>query len=176
MTCRTLGLFITLTRSFLVVPLAEAQPLANVPRIGVVTGADNPGSWSMEIDSRPGGFPKAFRQGRRDRGSIEGQNILVEYRSAAGHLNRIPGLVAELVQLQVAVLFSPNGPAIRAAKEATRTIPIVMAMTADPVAAGIVASLARPGGNITGLTTLNRGLSGKRLEWLTAVGPGRARA
>lgn len=83
--------------------------------------------------------------------------------------------MAELVHLPVDVLFSGNGPAIRAAKEATKTIPIVMAMTADPVAAGIVERLARPGGNITGLTTLNRGLSSKRLELLTEVVPGLTR-
>jgi putative ABC transport system substrate-binding protein len=129
----------------------------------------------MEIDAMPEGFPKAFRQGLRDLGYMEGKNILVEYRSAEGHLDRIPGLVAELVQLKVDVLVSGNGPAVRAAKEATSAIPIVMAITADPVAAGIVESLARPVGNITGLTTLNRGLSGKRLELLAEVVPGLAR-
>jgi putative ABC transport system substrate-binding protein len=101
----------------------------------------------MEIDSMPpGGFAKAFRQGLRELGYIEGKNILIEYRTAAGDLDQIPGLVAELVQRQVDVLVSGNGPAIRAAKAATRTIPIVMAITADPVAAGLIESLARPGG------------------------------
>jgi hypothetical protein len=115
----------------------------------------------------PSGFPKAFRQGLRELGYLEGTNILIEYRGAGGHLDRIPSLVAELVQLQVDVLVSSNGPAVRAAKQATTTIPIVMALTADPVAMGLIESLARPGGNITGLTTLNRRLTGKRLEVLT---------
>jgi putative tryptophan/tyrosine transport system substrate-binding protein len=176
MTHRTLALLITLTLALLVAPLAaHAQQPTNVPRIGMVTGGGDPRAWPMEIDSMPEGLPKTFRQGLRDLGYIEGKNILIEYRGAAGHLDRIPGLMAELVQLKVDVLVSGNGPAIRAAKEATRTIPIVMAMTADPVATGIVESLARPGGNITGLTTLNRGLSGKRLELLAEVVPGLSR-
>jgi putative ABC transport system substrate-binding protein len=176
MTHRTIALLITLVLVLLVAPLAaHAQQPTNVPRIGVVTGGGNPGDWPMEIDSMPEGILKAFRQGLRDLGYMEGKNILVEYRRAEGHLDRIPGLVAELVQLKVDVLFSSNGPAVRATKVATRTIPIVMAMTADPVAAGIVESLARPGGNITGLTTLNRGLSGKRLELLAEVVPGLSR-
>jgi putative tryptophan/tyrosine transport system substrate-binding protein len=129
----------------------------------------------MEIDSMPEGFPQAFRRGLRDLGYREGHNILVEYRGAQGHLDRIPGLVAELVQLHVDVLVSSNGPAIRAAKQATHTIPIVMTITADPVAMGLVESLARPGGNITGLTTLNRTLTGKRLQLLTEVVPGISR-
>jgi putative ABC transport system substrate-binding protein len=123
----------------------------------------------------PEGFLKAFRHGLRELGYMEGKNILVEYRGAEGHLDRIPGLVAELVQRQVDVLVSGNGPAIRAAKAATRTIPIVMAITADPVATGLIESLARPGGNLTGLTTLTRRLSGKRLEVLTEVVPGLSR-
>jgi putative tryptophan/tyrosine transport system substrate-binding protein len=123
----------------------------------------------------PEGFPKAFRQGLRELGYLEGDTILVEYRAAEGHLDRIPGLVADLVQLPVDVLVSGNGPAIRAAKAATRTIPVVMAITADPVATGLIASLARPGENLTGLTTLNRRLTGKRLEVLTEVVPGLAR-
>jgi putative tryptophan/tyrosine transport system substrate-binding protein len=117
------------------------------------------------------GLPATVARARVSRG----HTILVEYRGAAGDLDRIPGLVGELVQRQVDVLVSNNGPAIRAAKAATRTIPIVMAITADPVATGLVESLARPGGNLTGLTTLNRHLTGKRLEMLTEVVPGISR-
>ena len=111
----------------------------------------------------------------RELGYLEGHTILVEYRGAAGDLDRVPSLVADLVQRQVDVLFSNNGPAIRAAKAATRAIPIVMAITADPVTTGLVESMARPGGNLTGLTTMNRRLTGKRLEVLTEVVPGLAR-
>jgi putative ABC transport system substrate-binding protein len=171
-----IGLLLTLALVVLVAPFTvEAQQPPNVPRIGLVTGGGDLESWPLEIDAMPGGFPKAFRQGLRELGYMEGHNILVEYRGAGGHLDRIPGLVAELVHLNVDVLVSGNGPAIRAAKQATTTIPIVMAMTADPVAAGLVESLARPGGNLTGLTTLNRRLSGKRLEVLTEVVPGLSR-
>ena len=118
---------------------------------------------------------RAFRQGLRDLGYIEGKNILVEYRYIEGKRDRIPGLVAELVQLKVDVLVSGTLPAIRAAKQATKTIPIVMVTTMDPVATGLVDSLARPGGNITGLTRLTRDLSGKRLELLKEVVPGISR-
>jgi putative tryptophan/tyrosine transport system substrate-binding protein len=147
MTHRTIALLITLALGLLMVPpAAHAQQPTHVPRIGVVTGGGNLGGWLMEIDSMPEGFPKALRQGLRDLGYIEGKNILIEYRGAEGNLDQIPGLVAELVQLQVDVLVSGNGPAIRAAKQVTSTIPIVIAITADPIAAGIVESLARPGG------------------------------
>ena len=112
---------------------------------------------------------EAFRQGLRDLGYIEGKNILVEYRYIEGKLDRYPSLVAELVQLKVDVLVATA--AIRAAKEATKTIPIVIVTPSDPVANGIVDSLARPGGNITGLTRFTRELSGKRLEVLREVVP-----
>jgi putative tryptophan/tyrosine transport system substrate-binding protein len=114
---------------------------------------------------------KAFRQGLRELGYVEGENILIEYRYLEGKRDRIPSLVAELVQLKVDVLVASTPPAIRAAKKATKTIPIVMVTTNDPVATGIVDSLARPGGNITGLTRLTRDLSGKRLELLREVVP-----
>jgi putative ABC transport system substrate-binding protein len=138
----------------------EAQQPTKIPRIGYVSGIDanNPNT-------------EAFRQGLRDLGYIEGKNILIEYRYAEGKLDRVPGLVAEVVQLKVDVVVSGNLPGIRAAKEATKTIPIVMILAVDPVATGIVDSLARPGGNITGLVTLRRDLSGKRLELLTEVIP-----
>jgi len=115
---------------------------------------------------------EAFRQGLRDLGYFDGKNILVEYRYAEGNQDRIPGLVAELVQLKVEVLVVGAQASIRAAKNATRTIPIVMVSSVDPVAAGMVDSLAHPGGNITGLARLTRDLSGKRLELLKEAVPG----
>ena len=144
----------------LCVPVKAQQP-TKIPRIGYVSGADlnDPGP------------EKAFRQGLRDLGYIEGKNILIEYRSQEGKADRGPGLVAELVQLKVDVLVLVTSPAIRAAKQATKTIPIVMVTTADPVATGLVDSLARPGGNITGLTRITRDLNGKRLELLKEVVP-----
>jgi putative tryptophan/tyrosine transport system substrate-binding protein len=142
---------------------AEAQQGTKIPRIGYVIG------------SGPGPLVEAFRQGLRDFGYIEGKNILVEYRYAEGNRDRIPGLVAELVQLKVDILVSPTGTAILAAKQATKTIPIIMVIIQDPVATGLVDSLARPGGNITGISTLVRELGGKRLELLKEVVPGMSR-
>src|SRR5688572_9552623 len=119
--------------SFLLVarsPPVEAEQPGKIPRIGYLAASS---------DSRsPGPLVEAFRQGLRGLGYIEGQNILVEYRYAEGNLDRIPSLVTELVQLKVDVLFSGNLPAIRAAKQATRTIPIVMVLSVDPVATGII--------------------------------------
>ena len=146
---------------------AEAQQPAKVPRIGYL---------SRTGDSKNPGFQvEGFRQGLRDVGYIEGKNIRVEYRYIEGKSDSIPSLVAELVQLKVDVLVLGPLPAIRAAKQATKTIPIVMVTTQDPVGAGFVDSLARPGGNITGLTTLQRELSGKRLELLKEAVPGISR-
>ena len=139
---------------------AHAQQPKKLPRIGFLSGRSAPNPTNPD----PSG--DAFRRGLRDLGYIEGNNILVDYRYADGTLDRITGLIAELVQLNVDILVSPTGPAIRAAKEATKTIPIVMVVTIDPVATGLVESLARPGGNITGLTRLTRELSGKRLDLL----------
>ena len=177
MTRLSIGLLLTLALSLLVAPVAaDAQPPTKVPRIGMVSGSGDPGAWTVEIDAMPpGGFAKAFRQGLRALGYREGENILIERRTAAGHLDRIPGLVAELLHLHVDVLVSGNTRAIRAAKAATTTVPIVMVYNADPVADGIVESLARPGGNITGLTTLTHDLRGKRLKLLPEVVPGLAR-
>jgi len=141
----------------------DAQQTKKVPRIGFVSGAGDP--------SNPGPAVEAFQKGLRDRGYIEGKNILVEYRYAEGRQDRVPSLVSELVQLKVDVLVLLTLPSVRAAKEATKTIPIVMVLAVDPVATGIVDSLARPGGNITGLSTLQRELSGKRLELLKEAVP-----
>jgi len=158
----------------------EAQQPAKVPRIGYVSaGGDSqtPGPLTELKDEwqLPLFHLKAFQQGLRDLGYIEGKNILVEFRYAEGKLDRIPGLVAELVQLNVDVLVVGVLTAFRAAKQATKTIPIVMATNLDPVATGLVDSLARPGGNITGLTGLARELGGKRLELLKEAVPGMSR-
>jgi putative ABC transport system substrate-binding protein len=147
--------------------IADAQQPKKVPRIGYLSGAGDP--------SNPGPNVEAFRRGLQELGYIEGKNILVEYRYIEGKRDRIPSLVAELVQLKVDVLVSPNLPAIRAAKQATKTIPIVMVTNWDPVAEGLIDSLARPGGNITGLSRLTRDLSGKRLELLKEAVPGISR-
>lgn len=146
------------------VPLAGAQQSAKIPRIGYVGGTDDPRT--------PGPFVDAFRQGLGDLGYIEGRNILIEYRSAEGKQDRYPSLVTELVQLKVDVLVSAIPGVIRAAKQSTKTIPIVMVTPVDPVATGLVDSLARPGGNVTGITRLTQELSGKRLELLKEVVPG----
>src|SRR5688572_13243958 len=144
----------------------EAQQPKKVPRVGLLFGA----SPSSNRDRT-----KAFRQALRDLGYIEGKNILIEYRYAEEKLDRVPGLVAELVQLKVDVLVTPFQEGVLAAKQATKTIPIVISTAQDPVATGIIDSFARPGGNITGLTRLTRELSGKRLELLSEVVPGISR-
>jgi putative tryptophan/tyrosine transport system substrate-binding protein len=138
--------------------IADAQQPAKIPRIGYISGTGDPSS--------PGPYVEALRQGLRDLGYVEGKNIVIEYRGAEGNVDRMPSLVAELVQLKVDVLVVPLSVATRAAKQATKTIPIVMVIGEDPVAAGLIDSLARPGGNITGLSTVNLELSGKRLELL----------
>src|SRR5262245_25868081 len=140
----------------------EAQQPAKIPLIGFIESG-TPSSSSGRIE--------AFRQGLRDLNYIEGKNILVEYRYAEAKNERFPSIVAELVQLKVDVLVSHSLTVIRTAKQATKTIPIVMAIPDDPVATGLVDSLAHPGGNITGLTRLSRELSGKRLELLKETVP-----
>jgi ABC-type uncharacterized transport system substrate-binding protein len=146
---------------------AQAQQPKKVPRIGFVSVSGDANNQGSQIE--------AFRQGLRDLGYGEAKNILVEYRYIEGRQDRVPSLVSELVRLKVDVLVLVTLPSIRAANKATRTIPIVMVTTQDPVTAGIVDSLARPGGNITGLTRLTRDLSGKRLELLKEVIPGMLR-
>jgi ABC-type uncharacterized transport system substrate-binding protein len=141
---------------------AEAQQPKKVPRIGE-SGVGDP--------NNPGRDIEAFRQSRRELSYIEGKNILIEYRYAEGNLDRAPSFIAELVQLKVDALVVTFLPAIRAAKQATKTIPIVMISPVDPVATGLVDSLARPGGNITGLARFTRDLSGKRLELLKELIP-----
>jgi ABC-type uncharacterized transport system substrate-binding protein len=143
--------------------LADAQQPKKVPQIGYVSGTGRP--------SDPGPYVEALRQGLQDLGYVDGQNIAIEYRGAEGKPGRYASLVKELVQLKVDVIVVPTLPAILAAREATKTIPIVMVANTDPVAVGLVDSLARPGGNITGLSTLAQDLSGKRLELLMEVVP-----
>jgi len=151
------------TLLFLVIAtFVEAQQPAKIPLIGFIESG-TPSSSSGRIE--------AFRQGLRDLNYIEGKNILVEYRYAEAKNERFPSIVAELVQLKVDVLVSHSLTVIRTAKQATKTIPIVMAIPDDPVATGLVDSLAHPGGNITGLTRLSRELSGKRLELLKETVP-----
>jgi putative tryptophan/tyrosine transport system substrate-binding protein len=142
----------------------EAQQTAKIPRIGYVSGTGN------ALNQGP--YVEALRQGLKELGYIEGKNFKIEYRGAEGKSERVvEGLVAELVQLNVDVLVVPILSAILAAKQATKTIPIVMVAGVDSVATGIVNSLARPGANITGLNTLSRDLSGKRIQLLTEIVP-----
>jgi ABC-type uncharacterized transport system substrate-binding protein len=142
--------------------IANAQQPTKDPRIGYLTGA------SLSANSAR---HEAFRQGLRELGYVEGKNVVIEWRYAEGKFDRLPALVAELVRLKVDVIVTSGPQATRPAKEATNTIPIVMAQDSDPVGSGFVASLARPGGNITGLATLAPGLSGKQLELLKEIVP-----
>jgi putative ABC transport system substrate-binding protein len=142
--------------------IAQAQQPTKIPRIGYLTNA-----FLSALEART----EAFRQGLRELGYVEGKNIVIEYRSAEGKPDRLPALAAELVRLKVDVIVTTGASVTRAAKEATVTIPIVMTNDNDPVGNRFVASLARPGGNITGLVTLSPELSGKRLELLKETVP-----
>lgn len=148
--------------TFLVSQPATTQQ-AKVPRIGYLSGA------------RLSANPEALRQGLRDLGYIEGKNIFIEWRSAEGKLDRLPALAAELVHLQVDAIVTAGATATRPAKSATSTNSIVMAQDDDPVGNGFVASLSRPGGNVTGLSQLSTELSGKRLEILKEIVPNLSR-
>jgi putative ABC transport system substrate-binding protein len=141
--------------------IAEAQQATKVPRIGYL---------SAGFSSPKPARTEAFRQGLRELGYIEGRNIFIEYRYAEGKIDRLSGLVAELLRLNVDMVFAYSTPAVRVLKEATTIIPVVT-VSADPVRNGFVASLARPGGNITGLANLTPELAGKRLELLKEVVP-----
>jgi putative ABC transport system substrate-binding protein len=142
---------------------AQAQQPGKIPRIGYISGTGDA--------TNQGPFVEALRQGLLKLGYVEGTHFKVEFRGAEGQSERIPGLVNELVALKVDILVLPLPSAIRAAKELTQTIPIVMVASLDPVTTGLVDSLARPGGNITGISTLAQDLSGKRLELLKEVLP-----
>jgi putative ABC transport system substrate-binding protein len=159
----TIRLIATLALVLLTAPLTtEAQQATTVYRIGRLS----PGSPLLVAH-----LWEAFRQGLRELGYVEGQNLIVEYRYAEGSEERLPDLAAELVRLPGDVLVAEGTAAIRAAQHVTRTIPIVMAATNDPVGQGFVASLAHPGGNITGLSFLGAELPGKRLEILKEMVP-----
>ena len=154
-------LVLTLALALLAVPLAAAaQPPGKVWRIGILGNTPASPPW------------EAFRQSLRQHGYVEGQNIVVEARWSEGRIERFPGLAAELVRLKVDVIVVASTPGAQAAKQATSTIPIVIATSVDPVGAGLVASLARPGGNITGMSLLSTlDTRGKWLEILKEAAP-----
>ena len=153
----------TLAGGLVAAPLvAEAQQAAKVARIGLL--ATNRAVAPRHVD--------AFLQGLRDLGYVEGRNLVIEYRDAEGKLERLPTLAAELVALKVDVIVAATTPGALAAKQATNTVPIVFAVAADPVTDGLVASLARPGGNVTGSSYLGTDLIGKLLELLKQAVPG----
>jgi putative tryptophan/tyrosine transport system substrate-binding protein len=138
----------------------QAQQPTKIPRIGYLGGV-SPSANAARIE--------AFRHGLRELGYVEGKNIVIEWRHAEARLDRLPALAAELVRLKIDIIITGGTTATRAAKEATVTIPIVMTLDSDPVGNGFVASLARPGGNITGLSTLAPEISGKQLELLKEI-------
>ncbi|MGA7069615.1 MAG: ABC transporter substrate-binding protein, partial [Pseudolabrys sp.] len=145
---------------------ARAQQVGKTPQIGYL-GVSSP---SLEPH-----YVEAFRQKLRELGHVEGKNIAIEYRWAEGQDDRLPNLASELVRLKPDVIVTTGTPGAVAAMQATKTIPIVMASSADPVGSGLVASLARPGGNVTGFTILGPELEGKRLELLKQAVPGLSR-
>ena len=145
--------------------VAQPQQAVKIPRIGYLTGSSPPTKTTPDLNA------DAFRQGLRELGYVEGKNIVVEYRYLEGKEDRNPIFLAELQQLKIDVLILIGLSSIRAAKEATKTIPLVMVTNFDPVAIGLVDSLANPGGNLTGLSRFTRELSGKRLELLKELLP-----
>jgi ABC-type uncharacterized transport system substrate-binding protein len=148
----------------LAAPLAaEAQQAAKVPRIGILT---------INLAASPPHLHEAFRQGLRDLGYVEGRSVVIEYRDAGGKVERLPALAAELVALKVDVIVAGPIVAAQAAKQVTRTLPIVFFGANDPVTSGLVTSLARPGGNVTGLSGSSPELVGKCLELLKQAVPG----
>ena len=159
---RGIGFFTLVVAILVFGHFAEAQPPTKVPRIGVLIGGS-----ASALAART----EAFRQGLRELGYVEGKNIVFEWRYGEGKLDRLPALARELVDFKVDIIVTTGGTPTRAAKEATSTIPIVMAQESNPVGSGFVVSLARPGGNITGLSSLAPDLSGKRLELLKEIVP-----
>lgn len=163
---RTVARLITLIFSLLATALAATAPVGKVPPIGLLAPR-SPSTFVTEI--------AAFRQGLHDLGYREGENILIEYRWAEGRYDRLAELAGELVQRGVDVIVTSGTPGTRAAKEATSTIPIIMAISGDAVATGLIASLARPGGNVTGSSYLFPELNAMRLEQLKEILPGATR-
>jgi len=147
--------------------VAFAGETPAIPRVGLVSSSGDPRA--------PGPLIDAFRQKLRELGYVEGKNVALELRFAEGKLDRVPGFVEELARQNVAALVVSSVPAIRAAKRATSTVPVVMLITIDPVATGIVASLSRPGGNLTGISSLNRDLRREALDSLRDAAPTAAR-
>ncbi len=142
---------------------AHAQRPAGIARIGFLSPASPTGGWDIRL--------QAFRDGLRELGYVEGKNFQLEVRWAEGNIERLPMLAAELVQLKVDVIVAASSPAVVAAQQATRTIPIVMPLSSDPVGDGLVASLAHPGGNITGLSVMSIELGEKRIQLLKEMFP-----
>jgi putative ABC transport system substrate-binding protein len=164
----TVGTIVALAIAPLVAAFAaDAESLAKVPRIGIL--------WFGSPAAAPSPHLDAFRQGLREFGYVEGRNIVLESRSSTRRLDLLPGLAANLVHLGVDLIVAAGDPAVHAVESATRAVPIVMVGSADPLGSGFIASLARPGGNITGLSTLSPELSGKRLVLLREVLPGISR-
>lgn len=162
MRCR-IRLLVTLALGLLVAPLtAEAQPASRLPRIGFL------GNSTAALEANLVG---PFRDGLRDLGYVEGENILLEYRWAEGKYERFPELISDLIRLHVAIIVTAGTPASLAVKKATTSIPLVMMAVGDPVGTGLIASLARPGGNVTGISAMAADLEGKRLELLREVVP-----
>ena len=162
-------LLIALGAGALTVPFASfAQQQGKVWRVGFLSQVGRPES--LDSDSY-GGFPRGMHQ----LGYVEGKNLVIEWRYADGKVERLPNLAAELVQLKVDAIVTAGAPATRAAQKATATIPIVMGSVGDPVGAGLVRSLAQPGGNITGISNLNQEIGPKRLEMLLSMVPKLAR-
>jgi putative ABC transport system substrate-binding protein len=166
-TGRELALIVTLTLGAVAAPtISGAQQAARIPRIGVL----HPGAPATSSH-----FAASFTEGLRGLGYLEGQNIVVERRFGEAKAERLSDIAAELVRLKVDVIVTSTDPGIAAVKQQTQTIPIVMANSTDPVGTGFVASLARPGGNVTGLSSLSPELSAKRLELLKEAVPGLSR-
>ena len=159
---KKISAFLLATILLAAVPLAEAQQPAKVHRIGFL------GNSTAALEANLVG---PFREGLRDLGYVEGRNILIEYRWAEGKYERFPALIAELIALKVELIVTAGTPATQAYQKARTSIPLVMVAVGDPVGTGIVASLNRPGGNITGLTSISPELEGKRLELLREVIP-----
>lgn len=164
MNMRGMGVMVTVGLALLAVSLpGHAQPKARMPRIGFL------GNSTAALEAN---LVAPFREGLREFGLREGENVIIEYRWAEGRYDRFPALIAELIGAKVDVIVTAGTPATLAVKKATTTVPLVMVAVGDPVGTGIIPSLSRPGGNITGLTSISTEMDGKRLELLREVVPG----